>query len=215
MNDLAVTNRALDATTEAGIDPSKLLLEMTEGALIEGGPSIVRELSRLREAGVGLAIDDFGTGYGSLSYLRRFPVDTIKIDRSFIAGLGENADDSAIVEAVTALSHSLKLTAIAEGVERPGQIFLLRELGCPRAQGFLLGPPVPPRDFALLLAGDGDRAVCLGHHDLVGAAHLSNSGDGTPHTGPTWARGATARGELLADVDLATAERLAMELSRL
>ena len=134
MNDLAVTNRALDATTEAGIDPSKLLLEMTEGALIEGGPSIVRELSRLREAGVGLAIDDFGTGYGSLSYLRRFPVDTIKIDRSFIAGLGENADDSAIVEAVTALSHSLKLTAIAEGVERPGQIFLLRELGCPRAR---------------------------------------------------------------------------------
>jgi diguanylate cyclase (GGDEF)-like protein/PAS domain S-box-containing protein len=148
---LAVTGRVLEATAQAGVDPSQLLLEMTEGVLIDGGDSVVGELDRLTKAGVGLAIDDFGTGHGSLSYLRRFPVDTLKIDRSFVAGLGANRHDSAIVEAVAALSHSLDLTTVAEGVETPDQLAALRAMGCHRAQGFLLGRPVPPEDIGSLL----------------------------------------------------------------
>ena len=105
-----------------------------------------------------MAVDDFGTGYCSLSYLQRFPIDTVKIDGSVVAGLGVSRRGSAIVEAVTALSHTLDLAAVAEGVETAEQLEALRNLGCPQAQGFLLGRPVPPEEFALLLAARDKRA---------------------------------------------------------
>jgi diguanylate cyclase (GGDEF)-like protein len=155
LSDLAVTGRVLATIAEAGIDPHQLVLEITEGVLIEGGPSVIGELRRLTEAGVGLAIDDFGTGYGSLRYLQKFPVSTVKIDRSFICGLGENAQDNAIVQAITALSGSLNLATVAEGVETADQLVALRTLGCTLAQGFLLGRPLTPAELTERLDGQG------------------------------------------------------------
>ena len=147
LSDLSITRRVLRTTARAGIDPSQLVLELTEGVLIEGGSSVIQELHRLSDSGIDLAIDDFGTGYSSLSYLQRFPVETVKIDRSFVAGLGVNRHDTAIVEAVIALCRTLGLTTIAEGVETPEQLATLRALGCTQAQGFLLGRPVPPEQL--------------------------------------------------------------------
>ena len=150
LSKLAVTGRILSAAAQAGVEPSRLSLEMTEGVLIEGSGSVIRELRHLTDEGVNLAIDDFGTGYGSLTYLQQFPVD-IKIDRSFVAGLGVRRHVTAIVEAVTALSHSLNLVAVAEGVETAEQLTALRALGCPLAQGFHFWRALPPDELAALL----------------------------------------------------------------
>jgi diguanylate cyclase len=109
-------------------------------------------LRSLKELGVRLAIDDFGTGYASISYLRRFPVDILKIDHSFVAGLGRNPEDAAIVRAVIALARTLDLVVVAEGVERVEQLEELVALGCERAQGNLFSPPLPEPAFAEFLA---------------------------------------------------------------
>ena len=120
-----------------------LCLELTETVFIDAAASTVRSLTGLKDLGVGLGIDDFGTGYSSLTYLRRFPVDFIKIDKSFVAGAPENGDDVAIVRAVTSLGQALGLTTIAEGVETEAQLELVTALGCDLAQGYLLGAPQP------------------------------------------------------------------------
>jgi EAL domain-containing protein (putative c-di-GMP-specific phosphodiesterase class I) len=133
---------------ETGVDPSCLILEITESVLMEAGESTTT-LRRLKDLGVGLAVDDFGTGYSSLSYLKRFPVDELKVDRSFVEGLGMNPEDSAIVAAVINLAHTLGLAAVAEGVETRAQLLDLRKLGCEAAQGFHLGRPVPPDQLTL------------------------------------------------------------------
>ena len=146
--DPMVTARVLDRAGAHGIPASRLVLELTEGVLIDGDSRVVRELTCLREAGARLAIDDFGTGYCSLTYLERFPVDTVKIDRSFVAGLGSNSHATAIVEAVVSLCATLGLTCIAEGIERPEQADTLRGLGCDMGQGFFFGAPVGPDEFA-------------------------------------------------------------------
>jgi EAL domain-containing protein (putative c-di-GMP-specific phosphodiesterase class I) len=104
-------------------------------------------LRSLKDIGVGLAIDDFGTGYSSLSYLERFPVDAIKIDRSFISRLGADATDGAIVSAVTTLGHALGLVVTAEGVETTEQLRILADLGCDAAQGYLFARPIPPSEL--------------------------------------------------------------------
>ena len=98
-------------------------------------------LFRLKDMGVRISIDDFGTGYSSLSYLKRFPIDELKIDRSFVAGLNDDADNLAIVRTIIALGKALKLDVVAEGVETEAQLEFLRAMGCDRAQGFLLGRP--------------------------------------------------------------------------
>jgi EAL domain-containing protein (putative c-di-GMP-specific phosphodiesterase class I) len=100
-------------------------------------------LRALRGLGLHLAVDDFGTGYSSLTYLKRFPVEAIKIDRAFVSGLGLDDEDSAIVEAVVRLGASLGVSVVAEGVETPLQLGRLRDMGCPRAQGYLFGRPRP------------------------------------------------------------------------
>lgn len=133
-----------EALAESGVDADHLWLELTETALMTDVRSATGSLRELRNLGLHLSVDDFGTGYSSLTYLKRFPVEAIKIDRAFVGGLGIDPDDSAIVEAVIRLGSSLGLTVVAEGVESPLQLARLRELGCDRAQGYLFGRPRPP-----------------------------------------------------------------------
>jgi diguanylate cyclase (GGDEF)-like protein/PAS domain S-box-containing protein len=139
------------AALDAGDVPaSSLCLEITETALMADPGNGLRILNDLRALGVTLAIDDFGTGYSSLAYLKRFPVDVLKIDRSFVDGLGEDPDDTAIATAIISLAASLGLRVVAEGVETPRQLDELRRLGCDRAQGFLFAHALPAADaFAL------------------------------------------------------------------
>jgi len=132
-----------DALGETGIDAGSLWLEITATALMADVNAATRALRGLRSLGLHLSVDDFGTGYSSLTYLKRFPVEAIKIDRSFVSGLGLEADDTSIVEAVVRLGHSLGLSVVAEGVETPLQLSRLRELRCDRAQGYLFGRPRP------------------------------------------------------------------------
>ena len=133
---------ALDAS---GLDPGRLCLEITESVLMEDAGSSRSALDALKALGVTIAVDDFGTGYSSLLYLRRFPVDLVKVDRSFVAGLGQSPEDSAIVAGVVGLAKALGLAAVAEGVESPEQAARLVELGCDLAQGYLWSPALPPR----------------------------------------------------------------------
>ena len=132
-----------DALGESGIDADSLWLEITETALMADTNAAGRALRDLRGLGLHLSVDDFGTGYSSLTYLKRFPVEAIKVDRSFVTGLGLEADDTSIVEAVVRLGHSLGLSVVAEGVETPLQLNRLRELGCDKGQGYLFGRPRP------------------------------------------------------------------------
>jgi diguanylate cyclase (GGDEF)-like protein/PAS domain S-box-containing protein len=129
---------------ETEVDPNAVCLELTENALMQNAASATAALRALRDLGVYISIDDFGTGYSSLSYLKRFPVTALKIDRSFIDGLGRDNEDTSIVEAIVTLAHALGLTAVAEGLETPTQLDALRVIGCDYAQGFLLGRPLPP-----------------------------------------------------------------------
>ena len=126
---------------QTGIDADSLWLEITETALMSDTHAAGASLRELRGLGLHVSVDDFGTGYSSLTYLKRFPVEAIKIDRSFVAGLGLEADDTSIVEAVIGLGHSLGVLVIAEGVETPLQLTRLRELACDKAQGYLFGRP--------------------------------------------------------------------------
>jgi EAL domain-containing protein (putative c-di-GMP-specific phosphodiesterase class I) len=128
---------------ENGLQPSTLRLEITENVLMDESRASTEALVALRDLGVYLGIDDFGTGYSSLSYLQRFPVDTLKVDQSFVAGLGREAESTAIVAAVILLAHSMGLTATAEGVETHEQLAELRRLGCDHVQGNLLAHPQP------------------------------------------------------------------------
>jgi EAL domain-containing protein (putative c-di-GMP-specific phosphodiesterase class I) len=140
--DIVATVRA--AIDDAGIAPRQLCIEITEGTLMASGSAEV--LGRLHDLGVKVAIDDFGTGYSSLYYLKRFPVDVVKIDRSFVDGLGTDADDDAIVTAVLSLGHALGLRVVAEGVETEAQRERLVGLGCDAGQGYLMSRPVPAAD---------------------------------------------------------------------
>ena len=128
---------------ETGLDPSTLVLEITESMVMQDMEFAIERLRALKELGVLLAIDDFGTGYSSLSYLHRFPVDILKIDRSFVERLGKSADDSELVATIVRLGQSLRMAMVAEGVENRDQLQVLQQLGCELAQGFLFSRPVP------------------------------------------------------------------------
>jgi diguanylate cyclase (GGDEF)-like protein/PAS domain S-box-containing protein len=132
-----------DIISRTGIAPEAIVLELTENTLMLDTASTIDALHALRSQGVHLSIDDFGTGYSSLSYLKRFPVEALKIDRTFISGLGRETEDTSIVEAIIRLAHALELSAVAEGLETPTQLETLRTLGCDFAQGYLLGRPLP------------------------------------------------------------------------
>jgi diguanylate cyclase (GGDEF)-like protein/PAS domain S-box-containing protein len=128
---------------ETGIDPATVYLEITETVLMEDVESTSTALAELKSLGVSLTVDDFGTGYSSLAYLKRFPVDELKVDRAFVAGLLSSQEDLAIVTAVINLAHTLGLQAVAEGVETAEQLGRLRELGCDIGQGYYFGRPLP------------------------------------------------------------------------
>jgi len=134
---------------ESGLPPAQLEIELTESVLIDNVESVLATISRLKEVGVRLAIDDFGTGYSSLAYLKRFAVDRLKIDQSFVRGT--TPEDAAIVSAVIQLGHSLNLVTIAEGAETSGQVESLRTKGCLEVQGYYFSKPMPAADFEVFL----------------------------------------------------------------
>jgi diguanylate cyclase (GGDEF)-like protein len=134
---------AVEAICEtSGIEPHELCLEITENVLIDDVPGALAAFDGLKRVGVQLALDDFGTGYSSLSYLKRFPVDLVKIDRTFVAGIPSEPLDEAIVTAVIGLAHGIGMTVVAEGVEEPGQRQTITRLGCDLAQGYLFARPM-------------------------------------------------------------------------
>jgi EAL domain-containing protein (putative c-di-GMP-specific phosphodiesterase class I) len=139
------------ALEDAQLDPHYLEIELTESVVMtdpEGTAAILEQLSRM---GVLVSVDDFGTGYSSMNYLRRFPIDKLKIDRGFLKDLMSSSDDASIVRAIISLAHSLRLKVVAEGVETPEQLRFLRSLGCDQYQGFYFSPPVPADEFARLV----------------------------------------------------------------
>lgn len=144
--DLAET--VTEVLDQVGLDARWLKLELTEGTLIEDTARAQRTLERLKQMGIRVSIDDFGTGYSSLSYLKRFPLDELKIDRSFVSEITESPDDAAIAAAIVGLGHNLGLHVIAEGVETAEQLDVLRSIGCDAAQGYLICRPVEPEVVA-------------------------------------------------------------------
>jgi EAL domain-containing protein (putative c-di-GMP-specific phosphodiesterase class I) len=176
------------ALSESGLPPDSLVLEMTESVLMDDNENVLDILRRIKQLGARLAIDDFGTGYSSLSYLHRFPVDMLKIDRSFVERLSHASDNAELARTIVRLGQSLQLVTVAEGVDDSAQFLALRRMGCDVGQGYYFRPadgergdqpPAPRRP-----AGSGPQA---GHHrladrglaeDLVDAAQLAQAGLG-------------------------------------
>jgi diguanylate cyclase (GGDEF)-like protein/PAS domain S-box-containing protein len=146
LDDEALLDDIVGILERTGVAAANVWAEITENSLMDV-PAALTVLARLRATGVHLAIDDFGTGYSSMSHLKRLPVEALKIDQSFVAGLGSDADDTAIVTACIGLARELGFTSIAEGVETTTQLATLRELGCEIGQGRLFAPPCAPRDL--------------------------------------------------------------------
>ena len=132
------------ALTESGLEPRYLELEITESTAMLNTDRTIATLAELRELGVRIAIDDFGTGHSALSYLRRFAIDRVKIDREFVQEIENSRSDRAIVAAIAAMAHGLDLCVTAEGVETEEQVRFLEEQRCEEVQGFLFGKPAPP-----------------------------------------------------------------------
>jgi diguanylate cyclase (GGDEF)-like protein/PAS domain S-box-containing protein len=147
LSDPKIVERVASALARSGLDGASLCLELTESILMRDVEETSRTLNALRALGVGLAVDDFGTGYSSLAYLRRFPVDTLKIDRTFVASLTEDEGSHVIVGAVMAMAAALDLAVIAEGIETEGQRMALRGFGCLFGQGYLFGRPMAADDI--------------------------------------------------------------------
>jgi diguanylate cyclase (GGDEF)-like protein len=137
---------------ETGLDPAGLKLELTESLMMQDPAGSIQLLRQLKALGIQLAIDDFGTGYSSLAYLKRLPLDTLKIDRSFVDGLGHDPEDTAIVQAIIRLAHTLHLMVTAEGIETALQVSLLQALGCEQGQGYYFAKPLVSEAISMLLA---------------------------------------------------------------
>jgi EAL domain-containing protein (putative c-di-GMP-specific phosphodiesterase class I) len=147
-NLLEMVQSALD---DAGLEPRFLELELTESAVMTNPEDSVAILEHLSRMGVLVSVDDFGTGYSSMSYLRRFPIDKLKIDRGFIRDVMTRPEDASIVRAIISLAHSLRLKVVAEGVETPEQLGFLRSMGCDQYQGYHFSPPLPATAFQNLV----------------------------------------------------------------
>jgi diguanylate cyclase (GGDEF)-like protein/PAS domain S-box-containing protein len=160
LDDPTLATRLLRIIDKTGLPTSSVCLEITEGSLMRDPVQSAATLEALRKGGAHISIDDFGTGHSSLGYIRDFPIDSLKIDRTFVSHLGVSSADTAIVEATINLAHALDIVAIAEGLETTGQLQALRNLGCDLAQGYLLAHPVPAE------VAETDRSL-----DLTQAAH--------------------------------------------
>ena len=168
--DAGLVELVVDTLRDTLIEASALSVEITETALLRDVETAARDLEALRHLGVHVAIDDFGIGYSSLDYLRRLPVDILKIDRSFVSGVGRSEQSTAIVATLTAMATSLRLTVVAEGVETAPQLDALRHLGCGLAQGYHLSRALAAEHLEPWLF-DQDRELFLA--DV--AAHLDAS----------------------------------------
>ena len=144
--------RACEVLEVAGFDPRWLTMEITESVLMKNTDSASLMLAQLRALGITLAMDDFGTGYSSLAYLHRFALDVLKVDRSFVAQLGDSGKNTRIVATILNLARDLDIRAVAEGIETKEQLAVLRSLGCLYAQGFYFARPLPPVQIEELLA---------------------------------------------------------------
>ena len=156
---VAVITRVLD---ESGLDARSLELEITEGMVMSSAESVIATLNELHDLNIDLAIDDFGTGFSSLTYLKQFPVDRLKIDQAFVRDVLTDKDDASITEAIINLGHNFGLTVIAEGVESAEQLEFLRQQGCDEAQGYYISRPldtVDVADFVTSFTLDGLRAA--------------------------------------------------------
>lgn len=156
-----LVHRVMETIKNTGINPAELELEVTESMMMQNPERAVKILNELRALGVHISMDDFGTGYSSLGYLRRFPLGSVKIDRTFIRELPGNNDDAAIATAIIAMAHSLRLKVIAEGVEEASQVNFLRERACDEMQGFFFSKPLPTAAFEQMLR-EG-RCMGVGH----------------------------------------------------
>jgi EAL domain-containing protein (putative c-di-GMP-specific phosphodiesterase class I) len=145
--------------TGSGLDPTRLLLEITESAFVNDPNTVLERLQQIRDLGVRLAIDDFGTGYSSLSYLRSFPVDILKIDRSFVEGITAGWQGEAFLNTIVRLTETLSMTSVGEGVETEEQLTALRVLGCQLGQGFLFARPMEAGEFRDNLVATGTVPV--------------------------------------------------------
>jgi EAL domain-containing protein (putative c-di-GMP-specific phosphodiesterase class I) len=141
----------IETLWDTGIDPRLLEIEITESTLMQDQDAVVGVLEQLKRIGASVSLDDFGTGYSSLSYLKRFPVDVVKIDRSFVRDVVVDPDDAALTSAIISIARALRLRVVAEGVETEAQRQFLRERGCDEMQGFLFSPPVTADAIAGLL----------------------------------------------------------------
>ncbi|HEY6451174.1 MAG TPA: EAL domain-containing protein [Steroidobacteraceae bacterium] len=159
------------ALSDAGLEARYLEIELTESAVMSDAEESIKTLKRLSDMGVLVSVDDFGTGYSSMSYLRRFPIDQLKIDRSFLSEMTAQSDDASIVGAIVSLAHNLRLKVVAEGVETLAQLDLLKTLGCDQYQGYQFSPPVPAAEFELLMRGIYANRTDLADDDEARRAH--------------------------------------------
>ena len=160
------------AIGEAGLDPRCLEIELTESAVMTNPEESAAILQELSQMGVLVSVDDFGTGYSSMSYLRRFPIDNLKIDRGFVKDLMTRADDASIVQAIISLAHSLRLKVVAEGVETPEQLHSLRSMGCDQYQGFHFSPPISATELSALIRRRENTGIRAQHEFVAGGKRV-------------------------------------------
>lgn len=151
-----LAERITDVLVEAAYNPAQLDIEITESVLASDPDVAVEILQRLHKTGIHIAIDDFGTGYSSLSYIKRFPIDCLKVDRSFVQNLASDSDDVKLVTAIIALAHSLHMTVVTEGIETAEQLAVVRDLKSEEGQGYLFSRPLPLAELIIWL--DSGRA---------------------------------------------------------
>jgi EAL domain-containing protein (putative c-di-GMP-specific phosphodiesterase class I) len=164
LHDAAFLSDVRRALEDSRLDPARLILEITESTMVSDLDAVLELMLRLRDLGVRLAIDDFGTGYSSLSYLRMFPVEILKIDRSFVEGIVAPWQGRAFVQAIVRLAHALSMSTVAEGVESEDQVDALLQVGCEIGQGFLLARPMSSADIVTyavtpVTGGTGEATV--------------------------------------------------------
>jgi diguanylate cyclase (GGDEF)-like protein len=168
VRDRTIVDMVRSALAESGVAPSRLVLEITEGVLIDDPDEMVKRINDLHALGVRVALDDFGSGYSNLGYLQRFPLDKLKIDRSFVAALGRSSNGGVIIQAIVALGRALGLSVLVEGVETEHQRVLLRLAGCDEMQGFLFARPAPAKAIdKLLVLKQGGRPLSAADEALT------------------------------------------------
>ena len=148
-----------DALDGSGMAPERLTIEITETTLMRDVEQTARRLEAIKDLGVGIAIDDFGTGYSSLAHLQRFPVDALKIDRSFVSGLSRNKEGETLIQTLVQLGKALSIKTFAEGIEQQQELALLREQDCDNGQGFLFARPLEPDETESFLRDYGGPAA--------------------------------------------------------